>query len=513
MKKIQNISLIGAVVHGIVFISAVVLSGCDDNNRILEPAQVGRFRPVPAVNVILDSLGVEEETPPAWADAVDPVPEDGVAEEGDYTFDSGDVVRVSIYELIDEGKAFENDFYVDETGNVNIIQIGIVHVAGLTERQLEEELRNVLQPNILKEPLVTVTLMRSQKKMFSITGSGVRNSSRYNIPRYDFRLLDAIAQAGGMSQFNVSYVYVSRPIKEEAQADTSAGLDVTNGGQENNELITPEQNMLKMLMPVQKQQQQANDKRVIMTPSEMATQDELVKTASPEGIDILNQIAEIPTRVAEQTGKVEWIFKDGKYVAVPVAEEGKTAQPFQRVEQLTAEKQTPAAAAKGAKTRLIKIPVEKLVAGDPQYNIVVKSGDVINVPVDMIGEFWVMGNVVSKQGIFEITGRPLTLKMAIAAAGGLAPTAWPKHCEVTRRIGKDKEETVMVDFDKIARGEQPDFFIKPNDLINVGTHPTSMFRYKLLNAFSPTYGFYLVYTRYFTERNFGLNNPLGPFGL
>ena len=39
----------------------LVSSGC--GNKFWDPTQVGRFRPVPAVNVILDSLGVADETP------------------------------------------------------------------------------------------------------------------------------------------------------------------------------------------------------------------------------------------------------------------------------------------------------------------------------------------------------------------------------------------------------------------------------------------------------------------
>ena len=46
--------------------------GC--NSKFFDPTQVGRFRPVPAVNVILDSLGVAEETPVAWENAQEPLP-------------------------------------------------------------------------------------------------------------------------------------------------------------------------------------------------------------------------------------------------------------------------------------------------------------------------------------------------------------------------------------------------------------------------------------------------------
>jgi len=119
----------------------------------------------------------------------------------------------------------------------------------------------------------------------------------------------------------------------------------------------------------------------------------------------------------------------------------------------------------------------------------------------MIGEFWVMGNVRGS-GPINLTGRPMTLKMAIASAGGLTALAWPKKVEVTRRVGENKEVTVMVDLDKIAKGLQPDFFIKPYDLINVGTHGTARYLAVLRNAFGASYGFSFSYGRNFASPDF-----------
>ena len=82
----------------------------------------------------------------------------------------------------------------------------------MTESQLEDEIKQILSPSILKMPSVTVVLLNSEKRTFAISGNGVPRPSRYAIPRYDFRLLDALATAGGVSQFNISYIYVSRPI-------------------------------------------------------------------------------------------------------------------------------------------------------------------------------------------------------------------------------------------------------------------------------------------------------------
>jgi protein involved in polysaccharide export with SLBB domain len=134
------------------------------------------------------------------------------------------------------------------------------------------------------------------------------------------------------------------------------------------------------------------------------------------------------------------------------------------------------------------------------------------VPVDIIGEFCIMGNV-NNQGFINITGRPMTLKMAIAAAGGLGQLAWPKNCEVVRRIGKKREEIVLVNLDKIAMGEQPDFFIKPNDLINVGTNWSTRWRAVLRNAFRATWGFGMVYDRNFADRDYGTSRPFDAFGI
>src|SRR4030042_1166719 len=69
-------------------ILSVYLAGC--SNKFLDPTQIGRFRPVPAVNVILDSLGVAEETPSVWQGAEEPQPIDVVAYENDYVFGPGD---------------------------------------------------------------------------------------------------------------------------------------------------------------------------------------------------------------------------------------------------------------------------------------------------------------------------------------------------------------------------------------------------------------------------------------
>jgi polysaccharide export outer membrane protein len=505
----------------------IYLPGCGD--KFLDPTQIGRFRPVPAVNVILDSLGVADETPSAWEGAEDPRPIDIVAYDIDYKFSPGDIVRITIFELLLEGYPFTNDYVVTETGKISIPEVGIVQAEGLTESQLEEEIRQILSPGILKEPSVTVTLLESQQRTFSILGNAVPAPGRYSIPRYDFRLTDALAIAGVQTQFNVSYIYVSRAltgkelISEQAEPEPAEPTELER-------LIENEREMLEIIAPRAKLRL---DNRLVVVSSEMVTDKELTEAALPEDFELseedgLNRTetgykessTEQESRASidepiehQQPERIEWIFQDGKWVPLRIGGPPLKEAPA----PLKAEKPLEGReleefgwdeiGAGGVQTRVIKIPTDKLSGGDPRYNVVIRPGDSVQVPVDIIGEFCIMGNV-NAQGFVNLTGRPMTLKMAIAAAGGLGPLAWPKKCEVVRRIGKEKEEIIMVDLDKIASGEQPDFFIKPNDLVNVGTHYSARWRAVLRNAFRATYGFGFIYDRNFADRDFGTSRPI-----
>ena len=158
----------------------------------------------------------------------------------------------------------------------------------------------------------------------------------------------------------------------------------------------------------------------------------------------------------------------------------------------------------GFETRIIRIPVGKLLSGDSKYNVIIRPGDSIHVPLNIVGEFTIGGNV-NRSGALPLTGRDITLKMAIAMAGGLNELAWPKRVEVVRRLKNNREVMIMVDLEKIAMGLQPDFYIKPNDYINVGSHGSARYLAVLRNAFRATYGFGFLYDRNFSEDIFGRN--------
>ncbi len=148
--------------------------------------------------------------------------------------------------------------------------------------------------------------------------------------------------------------------------------------------------------------------------------------------------------------------------------------------------------------RVIRIPAEKLLKGDPNYNIVIKHDDWVRLDSGYVGVFYVMGHVL-RPGVYSLTGQEITLRQAIAAAGGLDALAWPSRCEVVRRIDGDREETTQWDLERIMNGNDPDLYLKPEDLINVGTHAVAPLLATIRNSFRLTYGFGFVYDRNFAD--------------
>jgi protein involved in polysaccharide export with SLBB domain len=149
-------------------------------------------------------------------------------------------------------------------------------------------------------------------------------------------------------------------------------------------------------------------------------------------------------------------------------------------------------------SRVIAINLEKLEQGDWRQNIVIRENDIIQVPNLRIGEFYVAGEVL-RPGVYDLTGRRVTIKMALAAAGNLGPLAWPENSVLIRRIGKNQEQQIPIDVERIFRGEDPDIFLKPNDIVAVGTHPATLFIAVMRNAFRMTYGFGFIYDRNFAD--------------
>ena len=162
-------------------------------------------------------------------------------------------------------------------------------------------------------------------------------------------------------------------------------------------------------------------------------------------------------------------------------------------------------AARADMARVIAINLAKLHDGDPRMNIIIRPNDIIHVPALEVGEFYIMGEV-ARPGVYSLTGRRITVKMAMAAAGNFTGIAWPSNSVLVRRIGENQEQTIPLNIEKIFRGQESDIFLKGDDVIEVGTHPAASFMAVIRNAFRMTYGFGFIYDRNFADPSEGERN-------
>ena len=134
--------------------TATCLPGCADfgknvgdylnfRNSFLDPSQVGRFDKAKPFGVskpvswpILDQLDVIDEKNDKWTRATDPLPSDLVAQAKEYTVGEGDLLRVTVGELVTPGVEFIREVEVNELGNIILQQQLQIHVAGLTTAQI-----------------------------------------------------------------------------------------------------------------------------------------------------------------------------------------------------------------------------------------------------------------------------------------------------------------------------------------------------------------------------------------
>lgn len=238
-------------------------------------------------------------------------------------------------------------------------------------------------------------------------------------------------------------------------------------------------------------------------------------TNLPSHTDFLEVLEQPPTKIPElesltsrKAPASKFIFLNGDWVEVTETAPAATAEgapaPAGPGDTTTASKPQSidweALGEAETPLRVIEIPVEKLMNGEMRYNIVVRSNDIINVPAGVTGEYYITGHV-SRPGAYALGGREVTVKEAIASAGGFSLLAWPSRCEIVRRIAGDQEEIRSINLDKIFSGEEPDFFVRANDIINVGTTAVAPFLATVRNAFRMSYGFGFVYDRNYADED------------
>jgi polysaccharide biosynthesis/export protein len=116
------------------------------------------------------------------------------------------------------------------------------------------------------------------------------------------------------------------------------------------------------------------------------------------------------------------------------------------------------------KTETLVIDLRRLISGkEPQLNIMVRKGDVVNVP--FAGTAYVLG-AVKKPGNIAVKEN-LTVSQAVAMAGGIDPMIGSDNITIMRFDDQGKPISINTNLDRIIARNDQDFPIKDSDVVVV----------------------------------------------
>jgi protein involved in polysaccharide export with SLBB domain len=537
-----------------VALAALGTGGCEgvadwfktDQSRLLSPYEVVNASETSPINPILPSVTVVDPAQELPPNATFPREGDWEYSDKDYVIGPSDIVDIGILDLFQEGMETVLRREVGASGFIDLPLLPErIRAEGLTKDELTAAVIAAYSPTIIREPTVSVTIVSRSQTNFSVLGA-VQRPGTYNMIRKDMRLLEGLALSGGINTTNLTYIYVIRPNPPIRTATTAparpAAVAPAIEAPPSSEFLPPTQapaapaegampaapmnpqetkGVESALEELRKAMGGQAESQPVPAPSELPRLSDMAQGAS-------SQAASVPTTQSEETAEettplpegapatYRWLYTNGKWTKVAQGNLGESQTTSSKPIALEKSLEEPATSAvkrsrgpeedvfhwaeaeKFGNSRLIAIRLDKLQTGDPRMNIVVHENDVIYIPILDGAEFYVTGEVL-RPGVYSLTGRKITVKMAMAAAGSLSGLAWPENSILIRRIGDNQEQIVPINIEAIYKGEEPDIFLKPNDVIAVGTDVRAIFFAVMRNAFRMTWGFGFIYDRNFAE--------------
>ncbi|MFY7894594.1 MAG: polysaccharide biosynthesis/export family protein, partial [Phycisphaerales bacterium] len=343
---------------------------------------------------ILDRLAAIEDTTGDMVEVTDPVAEDLIPRPTSYRIGPGDVLRVTVFDLIAPSEREEYEVSVDARGMIEIPQLGRIEVVDrTTEEAMEAVVRTIRDRNLIQDPLVQVLAVSQRRQTFTVVGA-VQSPGLYPIPRADYRALEALAAAGAFNEA-IGEIYVIRqvPLSEDvitgissgptsrapreekpAPANQPSGEDLLNVIDEIAPGAEPKPAADPAAAPAPAPETAPAANPGMLRAKQQGGGGFVASTREPE-IDLINSE---PVRPQTEDGST-WIYVNDKWMKVKSADgSGAIDQAGMDGDALITQ-------------RVIRIPLRELLAGRQSINVVIRPGDVIRFPASDSGFVYMGG--------------------------------------------------------------------------------------------------------------------------
>jgi polysaccharide export outer membrane protein len=321
----------------------------------------------------------------------------------DYVIGSGDLLAIQVFDV----QELSREVRVSQTGTIGIPLVPVrLHVAGLTELQVQRKIAEVLESNgLVSHPDVSVTVKDRKSKPITVVGA-VMHSMVYQADR-QVTLIEVLAEAGGISSDAGDSVIITR-----LETDPSSDPEPPVIGSDD----------------------------AAPTPSPRGTPESAPSPAAPA--------SQAPADSPSANG-----------TARTAADPSSTPAPAKSVD---VPDPVPPPISNTITVNLARI----LETGDTSSNIVLQPGDVVTVP--HAGIVYALG-AVTRPGGFVVSndrGQLTTLKL-LSLAGGLDHAAKSDRAVIVRHDSNGQQHEVEVDLKKVLKFEAEDVRLQPSDILYV----------------------------------------------
>lgn len=323
----------------------------------------------------------------------------------DYVIGTGDLLGIYVFDV----EELSRDVRVSQTGTIGLPLLPVrIHVAGLTEIQVEQKIAEMLEANgLVTHADVSVTVKEHKSKPITIVGA-VMHPMVYEAD-HPVTLLEVLAEAGGISSDAGDTIIVSRP-SQDALPDSGEPPE-----------IGPEQ-------PVPEKSTTASAADASTPRASAASQNETKQGTPAASSSALGAVAASPNPSANNASA--------------------SAEPPPLTNTIT-----------------INLS-DAMETGDLKNNIALQAGDVVTVP--HAGVVYVLGAVGRAGGYVLSNDRTqLTTLKILSLAGGLTRTAKSDKAVIVRKDNMGQQHQVQIDLKKVLSRKAEDLQLQPSDILYV----------------------------------------------
>lgn len=547
---------------------AVGISACTETDSwLFNPSVVGRWEVTPTVVPVLERIDVIENDTGDFVEITQVTREDLMPMPIETRLKPGDPIKVSILDFPEAGRPGEFERVLDPLGYIDLPMMPRIKAGGLSGRSLQLAIEKALaEARLIDRPIVQIEFGQQQEATFRIFGI-VEKPGQFRIPGPDYRLLQAITDAGGVNPA-IKKLHIIRQVSLADELDGTSSTDglPTSGDQPilppirtnpqptNTPPPATGEDLLKVIEDLTGAEGEnttppATPESGEPAPAEPAKPQTLSQAGGYEHEALLSALSSDPqpvrrkpaARAANKPAMSAFSAQDSAQPAIDLPESDPASAPAQPTPTVHGGGQSSAGGQwvflngewvqvfrkayessglpegqdplKGRSTgiediltqRVIEVPIGPLLQGAAQYNVVIRPGDVISVPGPDQGFVYAEGPGINRVGVYSLpsTGQ-LTIQRLVAAAGGLSEIAIPERVDITRRVGDKRQATVRLNLRAIYEGTQPDIVLKSDDLVNFGTSFWATPMAIVRNGFRMTYGFGFLLDRNFGSDVFGV---------